>query len=146
MAGKMDWLAYGLPVERPENAAATVLDNLDRNIPTAFFTETIGQVHLRLDDSSQSALLPVVNDRKVVLGVIKKPIHGMDPVMPVTEAMDPGPTTIRPYTPSQSVVERLIKENKDAILVTVPDGRLLGIFRRQFDSVKDRLPAGGIWD
>ena len=75
MPGKLDWLAYGLPIERPEHAAKTVIDSLDRNIPVAFVTETAGEIHLRLKDSNKPSLLPIINDRMILLGVVDKPLQ-----------------------------------------------------------------------
>jgi CBS-domain-containing membrane protein len=69
MPGKLDWLAYGLPVERAQRNRRTLIDCLERNVPTAKMTETIGTVLPRLQNS-KFRVLPVINDCNVLLGLI----------------------------------------------------------------------------
>jgi Mg/Co/Ni transporter MgtE len=126
----LDWLAYGLSIERPDDVAKTVIDHLDRNIPTVLVTDSIGEIRSRPKNSGKPVLLPVVNDQNVLLGLIDKPFEDVDPTTPVGEVMDPGPTTMRPYTPIESAVERLAGQNLGAAPVTSSDGKLMGLFRR----------------
>jgi CBS domain-containing protein len=145
MPGKLDWLAYGLPAERPQ-AIRTVQDSLEPNIPTASPTETIGALRSRLKNSGKAVLLPVVNDRHVVLGVLDKAVETIDPTTLISDVMNPGPTTVRPYTLVERALDRLEKQNLEAVVVTSSDGELMGIFRRPVNSPHDRLPVTGVWD
>jgi CBS domain-containing protein len=45
--------------------------------------------------------------------------------------MEPGPTAIRPDDPLEGLVERMRKAGVRSILVTTPEGRLVGIVYRE---------------
>lgn len=127
MPGKMDWLAYGLPVERAQRNGKTLIDCLQRNVPTAKIAETIGEVLPRLE-GSKFRMLPVVNDRNVLLGLITdRPSQNVELNASVSEMMNPGPTTLRPYTAVEDAVKKLDKQTH-AIPVTSSDGKLMGLF------------------
>lgn len=127
MPGKLDWLAYGLPVERAQGNPRTVIECLERNIPTAKINESIGKVLPRLEESKLH-VLPVINDRNVLLGLITdRPSQNMDLNVSVSEVMSPGPTTLRPYMPVEDAVKKLDKETR-VVPVTSSDGKLMGLF------------------
>src|ERR1044071_4977984 len=127
MPGKLDWLAYGLPVERAQRNGQTLIDCLERNVPTAKMTETIGAVLPRLENS-KFRVLPVINDCDVLLGLIAdRPSQNVDLDAPVSEVMSLGPTTMRPYTPVEDAVKKLGAQTH-AIPVTSSDGKLMGLF------------------
>ena len=124
----MDWLAFGLPVERAGNAR-TLIDCLQRNVPTVKITETVGEVLPRLQES-KFRVIPVVNDRNILLGLIgDRPIEGVDLDTPVAEVMSLGPDTMRPYVPVESAIKSL-DEQTHPIPVTSSDGKLMGFFQR----------------
>ena len=45
--------------------------------------------------------------------------------------MEPGPTTIRPDEPLARLVPRMRDKRVDRIIVTTPDGRLVGVAERE---------------
>lgn len=145
LAGKLDWLAYGLPVERSDPVALTILDQLYRNVPTARITETVGEFRSRLKDRGKFPI-PVVNDQNILLGLIDTPFKDIDPTTPISELMNPGPMTVRPFVTIASAEDRLTKQHLEAALVTSSDGKLMGIFHRNSRSSDGGLPATGIWD
>ncbi|WP_243859906.1 CBS domain-containing protein [Amycolatopsis arida] len=49
---------------------------------------------------------------------------------PAEQLMHPGPTTVRANEPLQPLVERMTRADVDGILVTDPEGRLLGLLDR----------------
>ena len=123
----MDWLAYGLPVERAQRNDKTLIDCLQRNVPTAKINETIGEALPRLE-GSKFRMLPVINDRNVLLGLITdRPSQSVDLNASVSEMMNPGPSTLRPYTAVEDAVKKLDKQTR-AIPVTSSDGKLMGLF------------------
>lgn len=127
MPGKLDWLAYGLPVERAQGNRRTVIDCLERDIPTAKITETMAEVLPRLKGSKLS-VLPVINDHNVLLGLITAPpSQKVDFNAAVSEMMNPGPTTLRPYTAVEDALKKRDKQTH-AIPVTSSDGKLMGLF------------------
>ena len=44
--------------------------------------------------------------------------------------MRPGPTTVRPDTPAGKMAERMRKRGTAFVLVTTPDGELVGLVHR----------------
>ena len=123
----MDWLAYGLPVERAQRNGKTLIDCLQRNVPTAKINETIGEALPRLE-GAKFRMLPVVNDRNVLLGLITdRPSQSVDLNASVSEMMNPGPSTMRPYAAVEDAVKKLDKQTH-AIPVTSSDGKLMGLF------------------
>jgi CBS domain-containing protein len=79
----------------------------------------------------------VVNGEGIVLGRLGKKALGADPEatdeaqVTVESVMDPGPGTIRPSTPLESIVKRLKERDLQRALVTTSDGRLVGVLRRE---------------
>ena len=65
----------------------------------------------------------VVDETGVVLGLLRADAEGET----VEEAMEPGPATIRASQPLDPLLEALAGEAEPLVLVTDPDGRLLGI-------------------
>ena len=52
--------------------------------------------------------------------------------MPASSSvMKPGPTTVRANEPLQALVDRMAKSDVPSILVSDPDGVLLGMFKRR---------------
>jgi CBS domain-containing protein len=46
------------------------------------------------------------------------------------KAMGPGPSTVRPSIGTDALLERIRRRNLTSFLVTTPDGRLVGLVRR----------------
>lgn len=135
MPGKLDWLAFGLPVERAQHKEQILIDCLERNVPAAKVTETIDEVLPQLQ-KSKFGMLPITNDRNILLGLITdRSLQGADLDTPVADVMSLGPTTMRPYTPVESAVKSL-GEQTQAIPVTSSDGKLLGLFSGSIDTPK----------
>jgi CBS domain-containing protein len=44
--------------------------------------------------------------------------------------MEPGPTTVRAHEPLEALLERMARRGVDDMIVTTPEGELLGIVRR----------------
>ncbi len=120
--GKVDWMAYGLPVEGedgpfagdsaaevasvgPDEPAADVLDRLKR-------------------EGSDRAVVTVAEG--VVLGLVeRKAVEGAAPDAPVATVMTLSPSTVRPSTELATLVE----QGDEHVLLTTPDGRLVGMAR-----------------
>jgi hypothetical protein len=45
--------------------------------------------------------------------------------------MDSAPLTLGPHRLAQTAAERMRKQRRDITLVTTPDGKLVGVLRRQ---------------
>lgn len=120
-AGKVDWLAAGMPTVRAGAPPRRALDAADRHPATCS------------PDSAVATLPPtsviVVNDHGVVLGRV--PAGDRDgPDQTAEVAMEPGPTTVRAHEPLDDLLERMTKRHVQEIIVTTPEGRLLGVVHR----------------
>ncbi len=73
----------------------------------------------------------VVNERRVVLGLLRGRELGADPGATAEQVMQAGPTTYRPDVPARQAGARMRERQVDALLVTTPDGTLVGLLRRE---------------
>jgi CBS domain-containing protein len=127
-AGKADWLAAGLTTEgngatrpRPGTLART-------EIPRCGLRETVAVARSRVEGSGEDRCV-VVSDTGVVLGVLDGTVRG-DESRAAADAMRSGPTTVRAHEDLDGLLERMHRRNVNSVLVTDPEGRLLGIFHR----------------
>ena len=68
----------------------------------------------------------VVNDERVVLGLLREKHLVGDPSAVVEDVMQAGPTTFRPDAEIDAVSERMARRRVERALVTNSDGRLVG--------------------
>lgn len=128
VAGKVEWLAFGLPREGTTTAEPTAGDATQRDVPTAGLDERLDRVRERVVAAGWDTCV-VVNAESVVLGRIgRSALSGSDD-RPVSEVMTEGPSTIRPNTLLSVEVERMTARNLTSVVVTTPDGRLFGVLR-----------------
>ncbi len=74
----------------------------------------------------------VVNGERVVLGLLRgKDLASCDPEAPVESTMRNGPATFRPDEPASKMAKRMRKRGASAMVVTTPDGRLVGLLYRE---------------
>ncbi len=126
----MDWLASALPTEGRGARELRAKDGVRRDLPSCYISDRLGDVRERVQAEGTDGCV-VLNVIGVVLGYLRGEALGADPEMTVDEAMDPGPTTIRPHVPMAEVAEYLQKRDLDSILVTTADGQLVGMLHRQ---------------
>jgi Mg/Co/Ni transporter MgtE len=129
VAGKKDWGSYGLPHEGtnvPERAAGDVAH---RDVPTCTFADKLTGVRERVRAAAWDTCI-VVNEQRVVLGRLGRKALASDSDESVEEAMTPGPSTVRPSIGTDALLERIRARNLTSFLVTTPDGRLVGLVRR----------------
>jgi CBS domain-containing protein len=127
-AGKADWLAAGLPSEG-RNASAPRAGTIAADVPTCGPDERVAEAALRAREAG-SDLCVVVNDERVVLGRLRGGAldEGSDAV--VEDVMEEGPTTTRANSELLPLATRLHDHDVASILVTDPDGRLIGVAHR----------------
>ncbi len=124
-AGKKDWLAAALP---SKGRAAGGLDAgaMVRGDDVAcHLGDRLGEALKRVRTMGKEACI-VVNDRHVVLGRIRGRALDGDPNALVEDVMRSGPSTIRPDTDLETVVNTLRDGKVKSMLVTDPEGRLIG--------------------
>jgi CBS domain-containing protein len=118
-AGKVDWLAAGLPTVQAEPLPRRALEEADRDPPTCTPQAVVG-------DLADPAL--VVNEHGVVLGRVEVADH--PPSARAEDVMTAGPATVRANEPLDALVDRMQRRKVHEVVVTTPEGRLLGVVRR----------------
>jgi Mg/Co/Ni transporter MgtE len=79
----------------------------------------------------------VVNEARVMLGLLGKRALEVDPTTPVEQAMDPGPSTFRPNVSLEEMGDYLREHQLTRAWVTTSDGKLVGLLER--DLLEQRL-------
>jgi CBS domain-containing protein len=130
VAGRANWLAAGLPSEGPEAATPCAGDVAIRNVPTCSLTERVGDARDRLQESGWKSCI-VVNDEGVVLGRLRGAALEGNAEQTVEAVMEAGPTTIRPSEPLADLVKRMQEHRVGTIVVTTPEGVLIGVLRQE---------------
>jgi IS30 family transposase len=70
VAGKLDWMAAGLPTERTNAAHPRAGDVSRKDVPTARLEERLGDVRERVSAGGWDAVV-VTNNERVVLGLLR---------------------------------------------------------------------------
>ena len=125
VGGKADWLAAALPTEGRLAGKPTAGDLARRDDCACHLGDRLGDVVKRLRAAGKDACI-VVDDHHVVLGRVRGRALEGDPNTSMEDVMRPGPSTIRPDTSLESVVQTLRDGNVTNTLVTDPAGRLIG--------------------
>jgi CBS domain-containing protein len=73
----------------------------------------------------------VTNDEGVVLGLLGCQALRVSERVRAEDAMSLGPSTIRPSARREAVAERMRDQELTRIVVTHPDGVLVGVLRRE---------------
>src|SRR5579884_1939212 len=128
-AGKADWLAAGLPREGKLAPFPTAGDALRRDVPTCGPDDLVGEAARRARAAGWR-LCVVVGERRVVLGVLRGKALDGDPDRTAEQAMEHGPTTYRPSELLAEAALRLTEADVERVLVTTPEGELLGVLDR----------------
>ena len=126
VAGKADWSASGLPMEGKLANYCRAGSVARADVPTCRLTDRVADA-LEQVQASDHCVCVVTNDEGVVLGRLGERALLTDPEGLVEQVMESGPTTTRPDDPLEAITERLRGRGVDSILVTTPDGRLVGI-------------------
>lgn len=73
----------------------------------------------------------VVNEERVVLGLLRKKELAGEAGQPVERAMRPGPSTFRPYAAMAEMAAFMVGHNLDSSPITTSDGRLVGLLFKE---------------
>jgi CBS domain-containing protein len=129
-AGKQDWTAAGLPIEGTTAARARAADVARRDVPTCGLHERVGEVRERTHAVGWNACV-VVNDARVVLGLVRESQLGGRDDEPVERAMSPGPSTFRPNVDVREMAHFMAEHDLASAPITTPEGRLVGMLVRE---------------
>lgn len=121
VAGKVDWMAAGLATVRADPGERRALDVADR-------APLVCDPATPLGDLPPGQSIIVVNDEGIVLGRVPAR-HDGTKGRTAEEIMRPGPTTVRANEPLDPLLDRMSARRVAEMIVTSPEGRLLGVVR-----------------
>ena len=124
--GKADWLAHGLPSEGRDADRRTAGHFARRDVATCNLGDDADEAR-RAIAASPYAFALVLGSDDVLLGRLRASGSGRS----VEQSMEPGPSTIRPDTSIEHVAHTMAEHNLKTMLVTTPEGRLIGVVRRE---------------
>ncbi len=117
--GKVDWMAYGLPVEGDDGPF--LADQLVE-VPTLDVTGSVADARQALERSGADAVVLVSPGGLAVGEVDRAALEGQAADVALLDVLHPVPSTVRP-----SVTVRSVAEGGGGVpLVTTSDGRFLG--------------------
>jgi len=137
--GKLDWVSAGLPIEGTAAGVPNLGSVARRDSPTCRLDEKISAVKTRLAAVPASPCA-VVNDHRIVLGLLKSDALKADGSRTVEEVMLSGPVTYRPNAGLEEVDRYLTDHHLQYALVTTSDGDLIGLASAQ--DIRTLLSSG----
>jgi Mg/Co/Ni transporter MgtE len=128
--GKLDWLAAGLPTQGSNAGRPRTGDIARKDVPTCSLHEGLGDVRERVRSAGSQACV-VVNEERVVMGLLRSEELEADPDRLIEEVMRRGPTTFRPHISALEMAEHMVEHDIESSPITTSDGRLVGVLFRE---------------
>ena len=125
-AGKLDWLAAGLPTDGENSTSSRAGDTARVDVPICRLDERLGEVRDRVRGAGWEAAV-VVDEKRVVLGLLRAKELALDPGASIEDVMRPGPSTFRPYVPIKEMADYMVEHKLESAPVTRSDGTLVGL-------------------
>ena len=122
-------MAAGLPTEGTHGGTPRAGDVARRDVPTCRLDERIEDVRDRVASAGWDACV-VVNDERVVFGLMRAKELAKGSGEPAEKVMRPGPSTFRPNVPILEMAHYMIEHDLESSPITTSDGRLVGLLRR----------------
>ena len=129
-AGKSDWMAAGLPIEGEAAGRPTAGTVARRDVPVCGLDESLRDVRARVRAAGWDACV-VVNDARIVLGLLRAEQLGRQEDLTAEAAMRPGPSTFRPNVPIAEMAAVLAEHDLPNAPVTTSAGKLIGLLVRE---------------
>ena len=127
--GKADWGSFGLPLEGKSDSSTRVGSITRADAPRCLPDELVSAVAERVGD--EWLICVVTNDAGVVLGLLGRQALRAGERVRAEDAMSLGPATIRPSARREAIAQRMRDEELTRLVVTHPDGVLVGVLRRE---------------
>ena len=139
VAGKLDWMAAGLLTEGTNATRPRAGDLARKDTPTSNLEERLSAVRDRVQGLGWDSVV-VVNDERVVFGMLRAKELALDGDQPIAQAMRPGPSTFRPYVSAEEMAHFMVEHKLENTPITTSDGRLVGLLL-QTDVVRATRPG-----
>jgi Mg/Co/Ni transporter MgtE len=115
------------------------------NVVTASLEERLGDVRERVESSDFDTAV-VVNEERIVLGILRPHNLKDEGDTRVEEAMSAGPSTFRPHVLIHQMAHYMHEHDLESTPVTTGDGRLVGLLlgddaAREAEELQRRLGA-----
>ncbi len=129
--GKLDWLAFDLPVDGSEAGVPRAAAAMHRDAPTCHIDEPAAAAVQRMRQGGWT-WSAVVNDAGVVLGRLRSG-QAEEAAQGLTAGrlMEEGPSTYRPSVPAEELVSSMKSGGFELAFITDSSGRWLGLVDRQ---------------
>jgi CBS domain-containing protein len=127
--GNADWRAMGWPTEGQNANTLRAHHAVTRDVPTCAVDEPVSVAAQRATRAGVGACI-VVDPARIVLGRLRGRALIPDDHRPAEAVMENGPTTTRADDDLAAVIDRMTRRNVTELLVTDPDGKLIGILHR----------------
>ncbi len=145
VAGIADWKAAGLPVDGKAPSVQRVAEATRSDVPTCQLEETMADVRERVFAAGWDECVLIDCDGTVA-GRLRDSAWEQDEAATVEDIMESGPTTVRPDGLLQSLVDRMAKRDTKMVLVTAPQGALIGaLLRLEAERLLAGEPPEEVW-
>jgi CBS domain-containing protein len=124
--GKLDWVSAGLPIEGTAAGAPNLGTVARRDVVTCRPNDPISAVKARMA-ADPTGPCPVVNDHRVVLGLLRSDVIKANGAKTAEEVMIAGPVTFRPNVALEEIDRYLTDHKIGHAVVTTPEGELIGL-------------------
>jgi CBS domain-containing protein len=119
-------MAAGLSTEGTNAQEPRAGELARKDVPTSGLKERLGDVRGRARTQGWDSVV-VVNEERVVFGLLRSKELEKDPDQLVEQAMRPGPSTFRPSVSVHEMAEFMIEHKLENAPITTSDGRLVGL-------------------
>jgi CBS domain-containing protein len=130
MPSKVDWMARGLPLEGEKAGEPRAIDIARRDVVTCRLDDTVSDVRDRVSASPYGFAFVTTADG-VLLGRLRKTALDAGSEAMAGQLMQPGPSTTRPDLAPAAILDKLRKADLTTAVLSDPEGRLMGIVRRE---------------
>src|SRR5258708_4700054 len=124
-AGKLDWLAAGLPTEGENSKCPRAGEASRKDTTVCGLKDRVGDVRDRATQSGLEVAV-VVDAQHIVLGLLRSKQLEMDPDLTAEQAMRPGPSTFRPYVSMKEMADHMVEHSLDSAPTSLPSDVVIG--------------------
>jgi predicted transcriptional regulator len=128
--GKLAWLAMGWPRVGTAAAVPNAGEIARRGTPTCALDDRVADVAATVVEAGRDVCI-VICPQGIVQGRLRGRALAETPEATAEQAMELGPTTIRPSERLEPLVERMRRRGVGSIVVSDLKGRLVGILYRE---------------